>query len=415
MAAPYEILVGMRYTHAKRSNHFISFISLVSAAGIALGVAALIVVLSVMNGFQDELRNRILGLTAHVEITGMDNTLGHWRRVAQQARGNAQVLAAAPYVETEAMLAANGNVRGALIRGVLPADEQRIGDLGKDMKAGSLDALKPGGFGIILGSQLARELGATVGDKVTLISAQGNITPLGIMPRLKQFDVVGIFDAGMYTYDAGLAFIDLHDAQLLTRLGDRVSGVRLKLRDPFRAPFVDQQLSQRLGDNYFVTDWTKQNTNFFRAVAIEKRMMFLILLLIVAVAAFNIVSTLVMAVTDKQADIAILRTLGAQPGSIMAIFILQGAFIGVVGALLGVAGGVALALNVETVVPFLEHLFGINLFPADVYYISKLPSKLEWSDVVTITSVSLSLSLVATLYPSWRASRLNPAESLRYE
>lgn len=412
---PFELLVGLRYTHAKRRNHFISFISIVSMAGIALGVMALIVVLSVMNGFQEELRARILGVAAHLEISGPGDRLADWRGVLAQTRQNKEVVAGAPYVNTQGMLANGDMVRGAIIRGIAPELESRVADFSRHMKAGRLDDLKPGQFGIVLGAELARALNVFPGDKLVLLTPQGNITPAGVMPRVKQFTVVGIFEAGMFEYDSGLALIHLQDAQKLLRLGDDVSGVRLKLDDMLRAPFVTRDLMHSLRGDFALTDWTQSHANFFRAVAIEKRMMFLILLLIVAVAAFNIVSTLVMAVTDKQADIAILRTLGARPGSIMKIFIVQGAFIGVFGTLLGFVSGVLLALNLETVVPVIERIAGMDLFPADVYYISKLPSKLVWSDVAIITGVSLLISLVATLYPSWRASRIHPAEALRYE
>ena len=412
---PFELQIGLRYTHAKRSNHFISFISIVSMAGIALGVMALIVVLSVMNGFQEELRARILGVAAHLEISGPGDRLPDWGGVLMQAKQNPAVVSGAPYVNAQGMLANGGNVRGAIIRGVLPEMESQVADLAKHMKLGKLTNLKPGEFGIILGGELARMLNVYPGDTVVLLTPQGNITPAGVMPRVKQFTVIGIFEAGMFEYDSGLALVHLQDAQKLLRLGDEVSGVRLKLDDLFRAPFVTRELARSLKGDYYLTDWSQSHANFFRAVAIEKRMMFLILLLIVAVAAFNIVSTLVMAVTDKQSDIAILRTLGARPGSIMRIFIVQGAFIGVFGTLLGVASGVLLALNVETVVPIIERLFGMDLFPADVYYINQLPSKLIWGDVALIAGISLLISLFATLYPSWAASRINPAEALRYE
>jgi lipoprotein-releasing system permease protein len=412
---PFELLVGLRYTHAKRRNHFISFISIVSMAGIALGVMALIVVLSVMNGFQEELRSRILGVAAHLEVSGPAGRLPDWRGVLAQARQNKEVMAGAPYVDAQGMLANGDMVRGVIIRGVQPELENQVADFARHMKAGQLGDLKPGEFGIILGAELARILNASPGDKLVLLTPQGNITPAGVMPRVKQFTVTGIFEAGMFEYDSGLALIHLQDAQKLLRLGEDVSGVRLKLAELFRAPFVTRELSQTLRGDFYLTDWTQSHANFFRAVAIEKRMMFLILLLIVAVAAFNIVSTLVMAVTDKQSDIAILRTLGARPGSIMQIFIVQGAFIGVFGTVLGVASGVLLALNLETIVPVIERMAGMDLFPADVYYINQLPSKLEWSDVGIIGGISLLISLVATLYPSWRASRINPAEALRYE
>jgi lipoprotein-releasing system permease protein len=412
---PFELQIGLRYTHAKRSNHFISFISIVSMAGIALGVMALIVVLSVMNGFQEELRTRILGVAAHLEISGPAERLADWRSVLAQAKQNTSVVSGAPYVNAQGMLANGDMVRGAIIRGVEPELENQVADFAKHMRAGRLSDLRPGEFGIILGAELARVLNVYPGDKLVLLTPQGNITPAGVMPRVKQFTVTGVFEAGMFEYDSGLALIHLRDAQKLLRLGDDVSGVRLKLDELFRAPFVTRELSQSLNGQYYLTDWTQSHANFFRAVAIEKRMMFLILLLIVAVAAFNIVSTLVMAVTDKQSDIAILRTLGTKPGSIMTIFIVQGAFIGVLGTLIGVASGVLLALNLETVVPFIERMAGMDLFPADVYYINELPSKLVWGDVGVIGGVSLLISLLATLYPSWAASRINPAEALRYE
>jgi lipoprotein-releasing system permease protein len=321
----------------------------------------------------------------------------------------------APYVNGQGMLTNGDQVRGTLVRGILPEFENQVADFSTHMKAGQLTNLKQGEFGIILGGELARLLGVVLGDKVTLLTPQGNITPAGVMPRIKQFTVVGIFQAGMFEYDSGLALIHLQDAQKLLRLGEDVSGVRLKLTEIFRAPFVTRDLSRTLAGDYYLSDWTQSHSNFFRAVAIEKRMMFLMLLLIVAVAAFNLVSTLVMAVTDKQSDIAILRTLGAKPGSIMKIFIVQGSLIGVSGTILGVVSGILFALNVETVVPIIERMLGMDLFPADVYYISKLPSQLVWSDVGVIGAVSLILSLLATLYPSWRASRVHPAEALRYE
>ncbi len=412
---PFELFIGLRYTRAKRRNHFISFISLISMAGIALGVAALIVVLSVMNGFQEELRTRILGVAAHIQISGPDNTLAGWPRVAADAGRNPEVVAAAPYVTAQGMLAFDGAVQGAVIRGILPDCEDRVADIGAHMKRGRLGDLRPGDFGIVLGADLARALGVTLGDKVVLIAPEGQVTPAGILPRLKQFRVVGIFSVGMYEYDAGLALIDLADAQKLYRMGDRVSGVRLRLKDLYQAPRVAQELAGTLRGDFYITDWTRQHANFFRAVEIEKNVMFIILLLIVAVASFNIVSTLVMVVTDKQADIAILRTLGASPASILKVFVIQGAFIGVIGTAMGVLGGVLLALNIPVIVPAIERTFGIHFLAKSVYYISELPSKLELRDVLVIGTVSLVLSLLATLYPSYRASKVNPAEALRYE
>jgi lipoprotein-releasing system permease protein len=412
---PYEYFVGLRYTRAKRRNHFISFISMTSMAGIALGVAALIVVLSVMNGFQKELRARILGVASHVQITGFDGGLSNWQQVAEDAKRHPQVVAAAPYVMAQALLSFDNTVQGALIRGVTPELENTVAEFGQSMKQGALGNLAPGQFGIVLGSELARNLGVRMNEKVTVIAPQGQVTAAGVLPRLKQFRVVGIFEVGMYEYDSGLALIDLADAQKLYRLDDRVSGVRLKLKDLFAAPIVTSDLQLTLRSDVYVSDWTRSHANFFRAVQIEKRVMFIILTLIVAVAAFNIVSTLVMAVTDKQADIAILRTLGAAPGSIMKIFIVQGALIGFIGTIVGVVAGVLLAVNVDVVVPFIERHFGIQFLAKDIYYISDLPSELVWGDVIVIAAVSFGLSLLATLYPSYRASRVNPAAALRYE
>ena len=415
MALPYELLIGLRYTRAKRRNHFISFISLISMLGIALGVAALIVVRSVMNGFQTELRSRILAVVSHVQISGADGEMAGWEQVAEESSQLPRVVAAAPYVQGQGMLSFGPSVRGAMVRGILPDHEDKVADFRPHIKEGSLDSLAPDAFNVVLGSELARALGVFVGDRVTVIAPQGVVTPAGVMPRLKTFTVSGIFEVGMFEYDNGLALIRMEDAQKLYRMDDRVSGVRLKIDDLFKAPGVVRELASRLTVPAFISDWTRSHANFFRAVQIEKNMMFIILSLIVAVAAFNIVSTLVMAVTDKQSDIAILRTLGASPGSIMAVFMLQGALIGFVGLGIGVLGGVALALNVDVVVPFIERVLGTELMSKEVYYISSLPSELQWRDVATITGVSFVLSLVATIYPSWRASRVNPAEALRYE
>ena len=416
MALPYELLIGLRYTRAKRRNHFISFISLISMLGIGLGVAALIVVLSVMNGFQKELRTRILGVASHIQITGINGELNaDWQSIAAQAARHPAVRAAAPFVQSQAMFTVDGGVKGALVRGILPDAEERVADFRKTIKSGSLDDLKPGEFGVVLGADLARALRVFTGDKVTLIAPQGTVTPAGVVPRLKSFRVVGIFEVGMYEYDSGLALIHLADAQKLYQMEDRVSGVRLKVDDLFMAPRVGRELAGLIEANAYVSDWTRSHANFFRAVQIEKNMMFIILSLIVAVAAFNLVSTLVMAVTDKQADIAILRTLGARPLSIMTIFVVQGALVGFIGLGLGIAGGVALALNIDVVVPFIQNLFGVQFLSKEVYYISDLPSDLQWGDVWGVTLIAFVLALLATLYPSWRASRVNPAEALRYE
>ncbi|HZV63022.1 MAG TPA: lipoprotein-releasing ABC transporter permease subunit [Methylophilaceae bacterium] len=411
----FELFVGLRYTRAKRRNHFISFISLTSMVGIALGVAALIIVLSVMNGFQQELRTRILGVASHVQVTGPNNVLNNWQSLQERLRDAEHVQATAPYIMAQGMLSYGQAVQGVIVRGITPAQEANVADLAEHMRAGELNALRPGEFGIILGTDLAQALGVFVGDKVVLLAPQGQFTPTGVVPRLKQFRVVGLFQVGMYEYDAGLALIHMADAAKLYRMADTVSGLRLKLDDLFLAPQVSHQISERLGGNYYVSDWTQQHANFFRAVQMEKRVMFIILALIVAVAAFNIVSTLVMAVTDKRADIAIMRTFGASPASIMKIFIVQGALIGMIGTIVGTLLGIIIASNIGVIVPFIESLFGIKFLAKDVYYISDLPSQLLWSDVIMITMLSFVLSLLATLYPSWRASKTNPVEALRYE
>jgi lipoprotein-releasing system permease protein len=415
---PYELYVGLRYTRARRGsgrNGFVSFIAAISMLGIALGVAALIVVLSVMNGFQEELRTRILAVASHIEIRGLDGPIADWQSLARAAQTNAEVRAAAPYVLGQAMLSAGPVNRGALVRGIDPALEDRVADFGSHMRAGSLRDLQPGAFGIVLGAELARGLGVRLGDSVVVITPQGMVTPAGTLPRVKSFRVVGVFEIGMFEFDSGLALIDLSDAQKLYRLGDAVSGVRLKLDDLFAAPRVARELRSVLPDDAEARDWTLSHANFFRAVAIEKRMMFLILTLIVAVAAFNIVSAQVMVVTDKQADIAILRTQGASPASILAIFMIQGSLVGAIGTLLGVVGGLVLAFNVDTVVPIVEHVLGVQFLDKSVYYISELPSEVQRGDVITVAAIALGLTLLATLYPSWRAAKTNPAEALRYE
>lgn len=431
MKIPFQLLIGLRYVRSRRQigqdNRFISFISGLSMVGIALGVAALIVVLSVMNGFQKELRSRILGVTSHIEVVGMEGALQNWQQVAAQALTVPRVLAAAPYVQGQVMLngrsqeAGDGpvfpgsGVRGAVIRGIDPAEENTVADFNTHMKSGTLDSLQPGAFRIVLGSDLARALGVTVGDRVTVIAPEGVVTPAGVIPRIKSFEISGIFEFGMFEYDSGLALTDLQDAQVLFRLGQSVTGVRLKVDDPFNAPQIARSIAPELSEPAYLIDWSRKHANFFRAVQIEKRMMFLILFLIVAVAAFNIVSTLVMAVTDKRGDIAILRTLGASRGSIALIFMVQGALIGLIGLGLGVAGGVALALNIDTVVPAIERLFGIHFLSREVYFISELPSDLQWDDVIRISITAFVLTLLATLYPSLRAARVQPAEALRHE
>lgn len=415
MFKPFELFVGLRYTRAKRRNHFISFISLSSMMGIALGVTALITVLSVMNGFEKEVRERILDMVSHLTVTDFDGSLKAWPQVLKTTKTHKNVIAAAPYIEAQGMLMNGSNVNGTLIRGVLPKHEPSVSNVSSKMKHGRFEDLIAGKFGVVLGQDLARILGVHVGDKVTMVTPSANVTPAGIAPRLKRFTVVGIFYLGMYEYDSTMAIIHMKDAQRLFRMKGKITGVRAKLSDLFAAPFTRDELQDTSLSDYWVRDWSSYHANWFRAVKIEKRMIFLLLLLIVAVAAFNIVSTLVMVVTDKQSDIAILRTLGASPRSIMAIFMVQGAIIGMIGTLVGTVGGVSLALNLDTVVPFIEGLFGIRILDPAVYYISVLPSDLHWDDVWMICSISLVLGLVATIYPAWRASKTQPAEALRYE
>ena len=409
---PFEWMIGLRYTRAgKRSarNSFISFISLISMAGIALGVAALIVVLSVMNGFQKEVRDRMLSVLSHIEVFDASGSLPDWRVTAAEAMRNKEVRGAAPYVEAQAMVTREDSVRG-----ILPAEEPKVSEVAKQVRRGSLNDLRPGEFNIVLGSELARALHIKLGDKLTLIAPQGQVTPAGVLPRLKQFNVVGIFEAGHYEYDASLAFIHLDDGEKMFRQTGP-SGLRLKVADMQQAPEVALALSRSLSGELYIRDWSQQNRNWFAAVQTEKRMMFIILALIIAVAAFNLVSTLVMTVTDKQADIAILRTLGASPASVMKIFMIQGALVGLLGTALGVGGGVLIALNVDVIVPFIESLFGVQFLPRDIYLISALPSDLRWSDVWRIGGMAVVLAFLATLYPSWWAARVRPADALRYE
>jgi len=414
---PFEWLVGMRYTRAGRRsgrNSFISFISLISMAGIALGVAALIVVLSVMNGFQKEVRDRMLSVLSHVEVFDASGSLANWQETAKEAFQVKEVKGAAPYVAAQAMMTRDDTVRGVVIRGVLPAEEPKVSDVAAQVREGSFNNLRSGEFNIVLGKELARGLRVEVGDKVTMIAPQGQVTPAGVLPRLKQFTVGGVFEAGHHEYDSGLAFIHIDDAMRMFKL-DAPSGLRLRVADMQRAPEVALALSRVLSGNLFILDWSKQNRTWFAAVQTEKRMMFIILTLIIAVAAFNLVSTLVMTVTDKQADIAILRTLGASPASIMKIFIIQGALVGLLGTAIGVALGVAVALNIDVIVPFIERLLGVQFLSKEIYLITSLPSDLRWPDVWTIGGVAVVLAFFATLYPSWRAANVRPAEALRYE
>ncbi len=415
MLTPYELFVGLRYTRAERRNHFISFISITSMLGIGLGVAALIVVLSVMNGFQKELRATILGVVSHVQIVGLGGRLSDWEVVAEQAQRNSRVIASAPYVMAEGLLSRGRAVHGTIVRGILPEREETVAEIGNHMREGSLDTLESGKYRVVLGIDLARSIGATVGEKIMLIAPQGQVTPAGILPRLRQFTVSGVFEVNNYQYDSGLALVHIEDAQRLFRFGDAVSGVRIKTEELFTAPGVARELAESLSPDVYVSDWTRSHANFFRAVQIEKRVMFIILLLIVAVAAFNIVSTLVMAVTDKRADIAILRTLGAAPRDIMKIFVIQGALIGAIGTLVGLLLGVVVATNIDVIVPAIESVLGFKFLAKDVYYISDLPSDLHLNDVIAVAVTAFVLTLLATIYPSLRAARTNPAEALRYE
>jgi lipoprotein-releasing system permease protein len=418
MQLPYELALGWRYTRAGRAtrrNGFISFISGVSMLGIALGVAALIIVLSVMNGFQKEVRDRMLSVVSHIEITVPGGgALPDPQRTIKEAERNPEVIGAATFISAQALVARGEDMRGTVVRGINPAREGEVTDLGSAEQKEVLKRLVPGKFGIVLGIDLARALGARVGDSVTLVAPNGDVTPAGVVPRLKQMTMVGTFDSGNYEYDSALVMIHEDDAAKIFRL-EGPTGVRLKLRDLQRAHQVAADIAHTLTGDLEVRDWTQQNRTWFQAVQVEKRMMFIILTLIVAVAAFNLVSTLVMTVTDKRADIAILRTLGASPRSIMGIFVVQGAMVGFIGTLAGLALGLLVAYNIDVIVPALEHLFHASFLPKDVYLISRMPSDPQRGDIVPITVISLVLAFLATLYPSWRASRVNPAEALRYE
>jgi lipoprotein-releasing system permease protein len=411
----YELTVGLRYTRARRRNRFIGINAAVSMIGIAVGVWALIVVLSVMNGFQKEVRERILGVVSHLQILSDDNRLEGWPEVAKAVAQHPRVLGAAPFVQAQAMLSNGQTLRGAVVRGILADQEEKVADFARHMRTGSLGELRPGEFGVVLGTDLARVLDVRRGDKIALIAPQGIVTPAGVIPRLKQFTVVGVFEAGFIDADAGLALVHLRDAQTLYQMGEAVTGVRLKLDDLFASREVARELLAKLPRELYASDWTRSHANFFRAVEIEKRMMFIILALIVLVATINIVSTLVVAVADKQADIAILRTLGAAPGSIVQIFMVQGMVMGVIGTLAGVLVGVVTALNVDVIVKKIETALKFKFLSPDVYLIPDLPSDLQSSDVISIAIMALVLAFLATIYPSWRAARINPVEALRYE
>ncbi len=415
---PFEWLVGLRYIRSgKRSdrNRFISFISLISMTGIALGVAALIIVLSVMNGFQKEVRDRMLSVLPHIEVQDIYGSLPDWQKTAEKVRENPEVTGTAPYVIGQALATRNNLMRGVIMRGIEPEEEPNVSEIARQFKAGKLGDLQPGSFNIAIGKELARVLRISPGDRLTVIIPQGQVTPAGILPRLKQFTVTGIFEAGHFEFDSTLAFVNMEDAMRIFRTNSP-TGLRIQINDMQDAPQVARELGLLLSDDdVIVRDWSKQNRNWFAAVQTEKKMMFIILMLIIAVATFNLVSTLVMTVTEKQADIAILRTLGASPRSIMKIFMIQGALAGIFGTLIGTGFGILVAVNIDVIVPFIERLFGFQFLPKDIYLVSSLPSDLRWTDVLVIGGSSIVLSFLATLYPSWNAAKVNPAEALRYE
>ena len=418
MQTPYELILGWRYTRAGRAsrrNGFISFISGVSMLGIALGVAALIIVLSVMNGFQKEVRDRMLGVIAHIEVFAPGGAaLPDVARTLAEVRKNPQVVGAAPFIAAQALLARGEDMKGVLVRGIDPALEGNVTDLAAQLKDSVFPKLLSGEFGVVLGGELARAMGVRTGDTVTLIAPSGQVTPAGVVPRLKQMTVVGTFDSGHFEFDSALVLMHQDDAGRIFRL-EGPTGIRVKLQNLHLARQVATQLVGSLSGDLLVRDWTRQNRTWFAAVQLEKRMMFIILTLIVAVAAFNLVSTLVMTVTDKRADIAILRTLGASPASIMGVFMVQGAMVGVIGTLSGLALGLGVAFNIDVIVPALERLLNASFLPRDIYLISRMPSEPQYADIMPIAVISLVLAFLATLYPSWRASRVNPAEALRYE
>jgi lipoprotein-releasing system permease protein len=416
MTSRYELLIGRRYLRSSRGNRFVSFISTISMVGVAIGVAVLIVVLSVMNGFESELRNRILSLTSHATISAFGAGLPDWRATAQRIENSPDVLASAPYIEDQALLVAGAKSSGTMVIGVLPEEEEKVAAVGSKMSSGKFESLAAGQYGIVLGSELAKALSVGLGDQVILVTSMRSTTPLGVRPRYRSFKVIGTFAAGMYEYDRNLAYIHLQDAAVLYRMGADVTGLRLKLTDMFEAPRVVRALALSLGgDGYYIDDWTRKHANFFRSIQLTKTVMFVILLLVVGVAAFNIVSTLVMVVKEKQSDIAILRTIGASPRSILAIFASQGTAIGAIGTLAGIALGVLISFNLESLVHGLETLLGTQFMDAQVYYMSDLPASVQWSDVLKISLTAFGLCCLSTLYPSWRAARTQPARALRHD
>jgi lipoprotein-releasing system permease protein len=413
--APYEWLIGTRYLRSTHRRGFVSFVALMSVLGLMLGVATLIVVLSVMNGFERELRNRMLSVTSHATLTGLDETLPDWHLVQQAAARQPGVQAAVPYIEAQAMLSHGTKIAAASLRGVIPEEERKATGIARNLKSGRIEDLVPGRYRIILGSALAHEINAGVGDSVVVIAPSGTATPAGVSPRQRRFSVSGVFESGMYEYDRGLALIDMTDAAVLYRMGEKVSGIRLAVQDPFRAPAIVRRLALALGGNFLVTDWTMIHSNFFKSIQTTKTMMFMILLMIVAVAAFNIVATLVMIVKEKQSDIAILRTLGAGPRNILAVFAIQGVVIGLAGTAAGAALGTLLSDHLESLLDSLQRLFGVQFMDASVYFMSELPAYVERGDVLRICSVAFLLCVLATIYPAWRASRTAPADALRHE
>ena len=415
MFLPKEIFIGLRYTRAKRTSNFVSFIAFISISGVALGVFSLIVVLSVMNGFGNELRNRTLSMTSHATITGFDGTIPDWQQISDEAIKQEGVVATAPYIRKEVMLSNGKRVSGSLVRGIRPDLEQNVSSIASKMISGRLSDLKSGEYGIILGRELASSLGVYEGDRITLITPQATVTAVGVMPRLRRFKVVGVFEVGMHQFDSAMSYMHIDDASKLFSFKERVNGVRLKLTDLFEAPAITRKLDQVFGEDHWVRDWTSQHTNFFRALKTEKTVMFIILLMVVAVAALNIVSTLMMTVNDKKSDIAILRALGITPGSIMAIFMIQGAVIGLLGTMIGVSLGVPVALNVFEIVSWFEQLLNTDFLPSDVYYISDIVADVRFDEVLTYAGSAFMITILATIYPAWRASKTLPAEALRYE
>jgi len=416
MFQPKELFIGLRYTRARRKTHFVSFIAFISIAGVSLGVFALIVVLSVMNGFGNELRDRTLSMTSHATITSFDGTMSDWKRNADIAEQHPEVISAAPYIRKEVMMSNGRRVSGSLVRGIEPEAEKTVSTVASKMVSGQLTDLRPGEYGIVLGRELASALGVYEGDRITVITPQASITAVGVMPRLRRFKVVGVFEVGMHQFDSAMAYMHIEDAARLFQFEEgEVNGIRLKLADLFEAQRVKLELDKSFGDEYWIRDWTRQHRNFFKALKTEKTVMFIILLMVIAVAALNIVSTLMMTVTDKEADIAILRALGMTPGSIMTIFIIQGTVIGAFGTLIGVAAGVPVALNVFEIVSWMEQLFQTDFLPSDVYYISDIVADVQPKEVMTYAAAAFVITILATIYPAWRASRTMPAEALRYE